>query len=389
MRDWTEHRIKEAVDIISEKSTDYSLPYIALDNIISWDARFIPSDSTSDGNSNICKKGDVLFGKLRPYLAKGYIPQEDSMCSPEFIVMRPKSFVNNKFLLYYLLSRQFIDYIRNQVAGVKMPRTNSTQVGATIMYLPPLAEQDAIAAYLDKECEKIGREIELLERKADGYRRLRRSIISRAVTLRKPYFCEYRLKDIFEIRNGYTPSKAAPEFWEGGTIPWFRMEDIRKNGRILSDSIQHITPIAVKSAGLFEANSFILATTATIGEHALLIADSQANQQFTNLKIRKSRSDNIDLKWMFYKFFDIDEYCKRGCRITTFAAVDMVELNNMPILLPPIDEQREIVAILDEKCGKIDTIITKVETKVERLKQLKRSLINEVVTGQRAINTSE
>ena len=48
------------------------------------------------------------------------------------------------------------------------------------------------------------------------------------------------LGEVFEMRNGYTPSKNNPDFWEGGTIPWFRMDDIRENGRILSDSIQHI-----------------------------------------------------------------------------------------------------------------------------------------------------
>lgn len=94
--------------------------------------------------------------------------------------------------------------------------------------------------------------------------------------------------EIFEMRNGYTPSKSNNSFWDNGTIPWFRMEDIRENGRILSDAIQHITPEAVKGKGLFEANTFILATTATIGEHALIIADSLANQRFTNLKVRKS-----------------------------------------------------------------------------------------------------
>uniref|UniRef100_UPI0034665BBA restriction endonuclease subunit S n=1 Tax=Helicobacter pylori TaxID=210 RepID=UPI0034665BBA len=50
------------------------------------------------------------------------------------------------------------------------------------------------------------------------------------------------LEEIFEIKSGYTPSKSNPEFWKNGTIPWFRMEDIRENGRILKDSIQHITP---------------------------------------------------------------------------------------------------------------------------------------------------
>lgn len=90
-----------------------------------------------------------------------------------------------------------------------------------------------------------------------------------------------KVREVFTLGNGYTPSKANTAFWTKGTIPWFRMEDIRENGRVLSDSIQHVTPEAVKSSGLFPAGSIIVSTTATIGEHALLIADSLANQQFT------------------------------------------------------------------------------------------------------------
>ena len=53
---------------------------------------------------------------------------------------------------------------------------------------------------------------------------------------------EYKaINDVFTIRNGYTPSKNNPEYWNNATIPWYRMEDIRQNGRILSDSIQHVT----------------------------------------------------------------------------------------------------------------------------------------------------
>ena len=181
MKKWQTYRIKDATKFISEKANDCSLPYIALDNIVSWDGVYIPSDSTSDGNSNACKKGDVLFGKLRPYLAKGFIPTQDSICSPEFIVLRPNYLINNKFLLYFLLSYSFINYIKNQVAGVKMPRTNALQIGRASLSLPPIVEQEAIVAYLDMECEKIGKGISLLERKADCYRRLKRSLINQAV----------------------------------------------------------------------------------------------------------------------------------------------------------------------------------------------------------------
>ena len=155
------------------------------------------------------------------------------------------------------------------------------------------------------------------------------------------------LAEVFEMRNGYTPSKNNPDFWEGGTIPWFRMDDIRENGRILSDSIQHITPSVIKGKGLFEANSFILATTATIGEHALIIADSLANQQFTNLKVRKSLSNLLVTKFIYYYMFIVDDFCKRNTNVSGFASVDMDKLKKMPFPVPPIEVQEEIVRILD------------------------------------------
>ena len=155
------------------------------------------------------------------------------------------------------------------------------------------------------------------------------------------------LGEVFEMRNGYTPSKNNPEFWEGGTIPWFRMDDIRENGRILSDSIQHITPSAIKGKGLFEANSFILATTATIGEHAMIIADSLANQQFTNLSVRKSLSNLLVTKFIYYYMFIVDDFCKRNTNVSGFASVDMDKLKKMPFPVPPIEVQEEIVRILD------------------------------------------
>lgn len=156
------------------------------------------------------------------------------------------------------------------------------------------------------------------------------------------------MSEIFEIKNGYTPSKAKPEYWTNGTIPWFRMEDIRTNGRILEDSIQHITPEAVKGGRLFPANSIILATTATIGEHALIIADSLANQQFTNLSIRKSLADELDMKFFFYYMFIVDEWCKNNTNTSGFESVDMVKFKKLQIPIPPMKEQQRIVAILDK-----------------------------------------
>ena len=80
---------------------------------------------------------------------------------------------------------------------------------------------------------------------------------------------EDMMQIIFNIKNGYTPSKSNPLYWEDGTIPWFRMEDIRKNGHILSDSIQHITALGVKKGGLFPAYSIIEIGRASCRERVL------------------------------------------------------------------------------------------------------------------------
>ncbi|MGL2901227.1 restriction endonuclease subunit S [Helicobacter pylori] len=156
------------------------------------------------------------------------------------------------------------------------------------------------------------------------------------------------LEEVFEIRNGYTPSKNNPEFWKNGTIPWFRMEDIRENGRILKDSIQHITPKALKGKKLFPKNSIIISTTATIGEHALLIVDSLANQRFTFLSKKANCDIALDMKFFFYQCFLLGEWCKNNTNVSGFASVDMTAFKKYKFPIPPLEIQQEIVKILDQ-----------------------------------------
>ncbi|EJB70169.1 restriction endonuclease subunit S [Helicobacter pylori] len=155
------------------------------------------------------------------------------------------------------------------------------------------------------------------------------------------------LEEVFEIKNGYTPSKNNPEFWKNGTIPWFRMEDLRENGRILKDSIQHITPKALKGKKLFPKNSIIISTTATIGEHALLIVDSLANQQFTFLSKKANCDSALDMKFFFYQCFLLGEWCKNNINVSGFASVDMSAFKKYKFPIPPLEIQQEIVTILD------------------------------------------
>ncbi len=172
--------------------------------------------------------------------------------------------------------------------------------------------------------------------------------IERLLQTLAPKGVEFKtLEEVFEIRNGYTPSKNNPEFWKNGTIPWFRMEDIRENGRILKDSIQHITPKALKGKKLFPKNSIIISTTATIGEHALLIVDSLANQQFTFLSKKANCDLALDMKFFFYQCFLLGEWCKNNINVSGFASVDMTAFKKYKFPIPPLEIQQEIVKILD------------------------------------------
>ena len=401
MNEWNTYRVKDVAKFISEKANDCSLPYIALDNIVSWDGYYIPSDSTSDGNSNVCRKGDVLFGKLRPYLAKGYIPTQDSICSPEFIVLRPNDLINNSFLLYYLLSCSFVSYIKNQVAGVKMPRTNALQIGRVSFALPPIEEQELIVSYLDKECDKITKEIDLLERKVDCYSRLRRSLINRIVT--------QGLNQMAPLKSSGLPwIEFIPEHWnikrgksilkevyrnvrpEDGIVTYFRDGEVtlRVNRRTtgFTESEKEIGYHGVRVGDLVVHQMDAFAG-------AIGISDSDGKCSPICIVCRPLNEDETDIRYycqllrvMAYSGF-IQSLAKGIRERTTDFRYKTLEILHLPV--PPYVEQQQIVTYLDEKCSKIDSIIEKIKLKIERLKELKRSLINEVVTGQRTIKTSD
>ena len=227
--------------------------------------------------------------------------------------------------------------------------------------VPPLRVQSRIVEILDKFTQ-----LEARNKQYDFYRNrlldfaLRDDLVGQV---------EWKtLGEVFNTRNGYTPSKTNDDFWKDGTIPWFRMDDIRANGRILYDSALHITPQAVKRNGLFKANSIILATSATIGEHALLQQDALTNQRFTNFEIKEELQELLLPKFAFYYFFIIDEWCKKHTIIGNFPSVDTQQLMEQPFPLPPLSEQRRIVDILD----RFDTLTNSISEGLPREIALRR-----------------
>jgi len=163
------------------------------------------------------------------------------------------------------------------------------------------------------------------------------------------------LSKVFNLRNGYTPSKTKKEFWANGDIPWFRMDDIRENGRFLGNSLQKISSCAVKGGKLFPENSILISTSATIGEHALITVPHLANQRFTCLALKESYADCFDIKFLFYYCFSLAEWCRKNTTMSSFASVDMDGFKKFLIPRPCPDNpekslaiQSEIVRILDK-----------------------------------------
>jgi type I restriction enzyme S subunit len=159
-------------------------------------------------------------------------------------------------------------------------------------------------------------------------------------------YASISLGELFETRNGYTPSKNNDNFWNGGIIPWFRMEDIRENGRVLDDAIQHITPEAVKG-DLFPEYSIIVSTTATIGEHALVTVPFLSNQRFTCLMLKDKYKELVNIKFLFYYCFILGEFCKGHINQGNFASVDMKSFNDFIFNIPDLTTQKNTVSILD------------------------------------------
>lgn len=181
---------------------------------------------------------------------------------------------------------------------------------------------------------------------------------------------EYKtLDDLFVLKNGYTPSKKNDEYWHNGTVPWFRLEDIRTNGRVLSDAKQHVTSKAVKGS-LFPANSIIVSTTATIGEHALIESPFLINQQLTCVSVKEQFKAQINIKFVFYYFEILKEDLKRiASQSGNMPIVSLAKMKQLLMPLPPLEVQEEIVRLLDDFTAKTAELQTELNKEYEARKK--------------------
>lgn len=159
-----------------------------------------------------------------------------------------------------------------------------------------------------------------------------------------------RIGSICSVVNGFTPSKSNPKFWDNGTIPWFTIADVRSQGRFINQTEQYITEHAISknTERIIPKDSILLCCTASVGEYAYTNIPLTTNQQFNGLVI-KDEYKKIVYPMYIYEFAKtLERTLLSQAGKTTINFVSVMKVSNIIIPLPPLEEQKRIVAKIEE-----------------------------------------
>lgn len=180
---WSTNRVKYVLDFISEKGIASKITNnIALENIVSHSGEYVKTDSDYEGFGVKFQKNDILFGKLRPYLAKVHLCQNDGIALGDIYVLRSHVGFDAKYLRYLLLSDKFIQYVDSSTYGTKMPRANWGFIGNIYIAYPQYDEQVKIGKYIDEQSLGIDSVISNCQRQITLLQERKQIIINEVVT---------------------------------------------------------------------------------------------------------------------------------------------------------------------------------------------------------------
>lgn len=397
---WHTKKMKYISNFIQNKySSDYGLlPYIGLENIASWSGSFISTNSQYDREQSlICQPEDILFGKLRPYLAKVYMNDRLCCCSNEFAVIRVNG-QNKRYMWYQLLSHGFIFEIDRSTYGTKMPRANAEFIRNVFVALPSEIEQQKIANYLDKMCAEIDAVLEKTRASIEEYKKLKQAFITQAVTkgirgdrpmknsgiewigdIPAEWNKDKVIRVFSVIGSGTTPKSSDENLFDGNT-PWIQSGDI--NGENLFVTKNCVSNSAIESYSalrVYQAPYLVVAMYgASVGNLSLSMIDACVNQACCVLK-----KPTINLKFSFYIFKAVKDYLARKAVGGGQPNISQETIKQLWLPIPSADEQIEISNYLDEKCRSVDALIAKKQQYLTEIENYKKSLIYEYVTGKK------
>lgn len=409
---WKSGRIKDVVNTNAVTQVPASMvdtdlvafiPMSNIDDVLGEIKKFnfVPLKEVSSGYTKF-KNRDVIFAKITPCMENGNCAivsnLSNNICfgSTEFMVFRTHRKLSEKYLHYYFhndLFRRNAEPFMRGTAGQK--RISSHFMATHFLALPPRIEQTAIAAYLDSKTAQIDRQIDLLSQKATQYGKLKQSLINETVTrgldktvAMKDSGVEWlgevpahwevqRIGTAFEERSekvndtDYPPLSVSM----GGIVP--QMESVAK-----TDNNENRKRVAV---GDYVINS----RSDRRGASGISIYDGSVSVISIVLAPRRSFFGKY-LHHLFRSYSFIEEFYRVGRGIvddlwTTRYSV----MKGIEFAYPTYEEQKNIANYLDEKTAHIDRIVATLNTQIDKLKELRKILINDIVTGKIKVTTED
>lgn len=399
---WRQTKLKYVTKIRSENGM-YSPEqdsYIGLENIVSRSNKLIETETIYESALySICKKGDILFNKLRPYLAKAIISPIDGFCTGELLNI--KHFDGEKrFLWYYLLSDKFIEVVNASTYGAKMPRANTDFILNLPVFLPSLSEQTKIADFLDGKCADIDRIKADIEKQIEILTDYKKSVITEAVT--KGLNPKSKMKDsgvewIGKIPEGWDSIKAKYLFKQrnsrGNTIDLQLLSPSQKFGVIPQSKLEELT--TQKVVKLNEKVNLAELKTIHQGDFCISLRSFQGGFEYSEYEGVVSPAYQVFYsivsccngyyRYLFKEKSFIEKMNSFTMSLRDGKNIAFEDFANSEMPVPPLPEQKAIADYLDEKCSAIDATIAEKKKQLKTLEEYKKSLIFEYVTGKKEV----
>lgn len=407
--EWEVKRLKVVAPISAAKMIEKpdGTTYVGLENVESWTSRLLLDNQPESVDSVVVafRSGDVLFGKLRPYLAKVARPDFDGVCTSEILPLRPSEEIDGNFLRYALLNAQFIDALNALTYGTKMPRVSPDQIGTAPTAVPSLPEQRAIATFLDRETARIDALVAKKERLITLLQERRTALITRAVT--KGLDPAAPMKD-----SGVEWLGEIPAHWElkplrttviscqngvwgddpdgDRDVVCVRVADFDRValGVDISDpTLRAIEPRVVAERGLRSGD--LLLEKSGGGENqpvgAVVIYSHSTTAVCSNFVARVVVSDTCDPQFLVYlhkALYAMRVNTRHIKQSTGIQNLDSSSYFGESVGVPTFAEQRVIAAQLARDTARIDDLMSRIQAAISRLHELRTALISAAVTGK-------
>jgi len=402
---WEIERLKSSVSSVIEQTAERQSGdlYVALEHVESWTGRLRPADSdvTFDSQVKRFRAGDVLFGKLRPYLAKVTRPSNGGVCVGEFFVLRPRgSDSSAPYLEQLLRSKPIIDAVNSSTFGAKMPRADWQFVGGMPITLPPLPEQAAIVRFLDHADRRIRRYIRAKQKLINLLEEQKQAIIHRAVT--RGLDPNVRLKP-----SGVEWLGDVPEHWEVASLrhrysqvlgkmldskritgesllPYLRNTDVQWD-RINVDGLPQmdIAPAEYERYTV-RAGDLLVCEGGEVGRAAIWTG-SLPLCGFQKA-LHRLRPFNPEGDVPRFLYFALRAAAKGNAfsdgHVSTIAHLTGEKLRGHPFPFPPREEQQAIAQWIDGELVNIGDATESTAQQIDLLREYRTRLIADVVTGK-------